>query len=214
MNRLDRDRMFVAVMETGSFAAAARRMGTSSGQASKLVARRLCPSRVLVVAAPEYLARRGTPARPADLAGHDCIIDSNFRDPQDWRFAGSASGPGVVAVAGRIRFNNAKACLCAAEAGLGIARLPDFVASESLRAGRLREALADHADVPMGVFALYPPGRHLAVKVRVLVDFLAAWFRDRRFHDPGGWDAAADAAEAGGTGAAGETGNRGKDPGD
>lgn len=293
MDRLESDKMFVAVMETGSFAAAARRLGTSSGQASKLVARletalgvrllnrttralaptetgrayfervralldefdtldasvrdqaqsprgrlrlsapltfgvtrlcdalnafagrypdialdvqftdrlvnlvdegfdaavrvgrpadstlvarRLCPTRILVVAAPDYLARRGTPALPADLASHDCIIDTNFRDPLDWRFAGP-EGPLGVAVSGRIRFSNAEACLRAAEAGLGIAHVPDFVATESLRAGRVRAVLGDHADTPLGVFALYPPGRHLAVKVRVLVDFLAKHFQ-------------------------------------
>ena len=64
-------------------------------------------------------------------------------------------------------------------AGLGIAHLPDFVAGPSLAAGRTRALLSDYTEAPGGIFALYPPGRHLAAKVRVLVDFLAA-----RYHTP------------------------------
>lgn len=119
------------------------------------------------MAAPAYLARKGRPQRPADLAGHDCIIDTNFREPQRWPFRG-----GKVAVAGRLAFSNASACLAAAEAGLGIACLPDFVAGESLAQGRVELLLPADQDAPLGVFALYPGGRHLPAKVRVLVDFM------------------------------------------
>lgn len=134
---------------------------------SSLTGRRLCSAQVVVVAAPAYLARKGRPLRPADLAGHDCIIDTNFREPHRWPFRG-----GKVAVAGRLAFSNATACLAAAEAGLGIACLPDFVAGESLAQGRVELLLPDDQDAPLGVFALYPGGRHLPAKVRVLVDFM------------------------------------------
>jgi len=83
----------------------------------------------------------------------------------------------TITVGGRLRFSNASVSLAAAEAGFGFANLPDFVVAESLRAGRLRRLFADHDDDPYGLFVLYPPGRHLAAKVRVLVDFLAARFR-------------------------------------
>ena len=56
--------------------------------------------------------------------------------------------------------------------------MPDFVAGESLRAGQVRALLADYAAEPFGVFALYPPGRHLAARVRVLVDYLGSHFRE------------------------------------
>lgn len=293
MDRLDCDRMFVAVMETGSFAAASQRLGTSSGQASKLVSRleadlgvrllnrttralsatevgqayfdrlrgildefdsldalvkstgtnprgrlkltapltfgivqlvpalnafalafpeidldvsfsdrlvnlvdegfdaavragrpvdsslvakKLCGMSILPVASPDYLARHGTPAHPADLAAHDCIIDTNFRDPLQWRFT-TPQGGVTVALRGRLRYSNAEACLQAAEMGLGIANVPDFVAAASLAAGRTRPVLAGLAEDFGGIYVVYPPGRHLAAKVRVLVDFLAARFR-------------------------------------
>lgn len=147
---------------------------------SALVARKLCATRLVLVGADGYLARKGVPAEPGDLAGHHCIIDTNFRDPWHWRFR--AGGQTIaVPVHGRLRYSNAEACLRAAEAGLGLALVPDFVAAPALAAGRLRALLADRGDEPLGVFALYPPGRHLAAKVRVLIDHLAAHFRHSRW---------------------------------
>lgn len=145
---------------------------------SSLIARRLCDMRVMVVASQAYLAAHGQPERPEELSGHPCIIDSNYRDPLQWRFGGPA-GPVVVPVSGRLRYSNAEACLGAAEMGLGFARVPEFVAAASLAAGRLRCVLEPHEEPPYGVFALYPPGRHLAAKVRVLVDFLAERYRGK-----------------------------------
>jgi DNA-binding transcriptional LysR family regulator len=143
-----------------------------------LIARRLCQIRVVLVGAESYLDRAGVPAAPADLARHECVIDTNFRDPWHWHFR-TGGRVEQVPVRGRLRYSNAEACLGAAEAGLGLAFVPDFVAASSLRAGRVRALLADHADDPLGVFALYPPGRHLAAKVRVLIDHLAEHFRGR-----------------------------------
>jgi DNA-binding transcriptional LysR family regulator len=53
---------------------------------SSLVARRIAPAPIIAVAAPSYLRQRGTPKNPADLRDHDCIVDTNFRDQQRWRF--------------------------------------------------------------------------------------------------------------------------------
>src|SRR5690606_22147204 len=130
-----------------------------------------------LAAAPDYLAAHGTPQHPEELAKHECIIDTNFREPLSWQFrAGDATL--AVAVAGRLHFSNAEACLTAAERGLGIARLPSFVAGPSFAAGRTVPLLPAYEDAPFGIFTVYPPGRHLALKVRVLIDFLVARYRD------------------------------------
>lgn len=150
---------------------AAIRVGTPTE--STLTGRRLCSAQVVLVAAPSYLARFGSPATPDALRTHLCIIDTNFRDPHHWPFRGGVRVP----VAGRLAFSNASACLAAAEAGLGIACLPDFVTEASLAAGRVQAVLTDHLDAPLGVFVLYPGGRHLPAKVRVLVDFMASALR-------------------------------------
>lgn len=138
-----------------------------------LVGRRLGSARMITVAAPAYLARRGTPAMPEDLAGHDCILDLNNRDGWQWSYRDGRR----VAVSGRLTFSNASACLAAVEEGLGIAQMPDFVATEALAAGRAVEVLAPWSDIQLGIHALWPGRRHLPRKLRVLVDFMAAAMR-------------------------------------
>lgn len=141
---------------------------------SSLIIRKLCSVRIVAVAAPAYLRDRPPPRDPADLGQHDCIIDTNFRDPHRWPFGAM---PGA-AVSGRLRFSNAEACLRAAEAGLGIACVPVFVAADALRAGRVMRLLQDFEAEPYDVHLLYPHSRHLAAKVRLLVETLVERYRD------------------------------------
>lgn len=143
---------------------------------SSLIARKLCDVRIILVGAPAYLDRAGEPKAPEDLGQHECIIDTNFRDPNRWSF-GVADAERVVPVRGRIRYSNAEACLRAAEAGLGVACLPAFVAGDALRSGRVVRLLGEFETASSGIHALYPHNRHLAAKVRVLVDFLAEHYR-------------------------------------
>lgn len=135
---------------------------------SSLLARRLGETRVIAVASPAYLDGRGAPEGPQDLARHDCIIDTNSREPLRWPLAGGTAVP----VRGRLTFNNASLCLEAAEAGLGIASLPDFVATEALSAGRVLRVLEGEADVALPILALTPSGRHLPAKLRALIEAL------------------------------------------
>ncbi len=144
---------------------------------SSLIGRKLCTAQIIAVASPQYLTAHGTPQVPGDLSGHRCIVDRNFRDPHRWEFANSES----VSIKGRLSFSDAEACCEAAIAGHGIAYGPDFVAYDALAKGQLERILCDHAAPPFSVYALYPAGRHLAVKVRVLVDYLAKAF------DPAPW---------------------------
>jgi DNA-binding transcriptional LysR family regulator len=144
---------------------------------SSLIARKLCDMRLVVAAAPSYLAAHGEPRHPTDLAGHDCLLDSNFRDPFTWRFIDRDGEPLSVPVKGRLQFSNGEACLTAAEAGLGIMHGPSFLAGRALQAGRLKPLLDGFMERRLAVYAMYPPGRHLALKVRVLVDFLAERYR-------------------------------------
>lgn len=138
---------------------------------STLIARRLGPVRTKIVAAPGYLEQRGTPAVPADLTGHDIITDTNFARPDDWLFR-EAGRQTSLTLPGRLRFGNAEACVIAAEAGLGVTRIPDFIAAPSIRAGRLVEILAGLVEGESAVLALTPSGRHMPSRLRLLLDFL------------------------------------------
>lgn len=144
---------------------------------SSLVARKLRDVRIIVVGAASYLEQRGEPVLPQDMTKHDCIIDTNFREPNRWPFRRPDGEIFAVPVTGRLRYSNAEACLCAAQAGLGLAYVPSFVATGAIRAGKVRRLLEAFETEPFGVYALYPHSRHLAAKVRVLVDFLADRFR-------------------------------------
>lgn len=144
---------------------------------SSMIARKLCDVRIVVIGSPAYLDRSGEPAAPADLSRFECILDTNFRDPNRWPFRDAGGDAVAVQVAGRIRYSNAEACLKAAGAGLGLACVPAFIAGEALRTGQVRRVLQVFETKPYAVHALYPHSRHLAGKVRVLVDFLVERYR-------------------------------------
>ena len=147
---------------------------------SSLIARRLAPFTLRLCAAPELIERAGTPARPQDLAALPCLVDTNGRWLANWPFREPPSGETFsVAVSGPIEVNSPLAARMAAEAGLGFAILPDFVAAPALQSGRLVSVLSEWLPLGGGIFAVYPHRRYLPAKVRALVDFLAAWFKAR-----------------------------------
>lgn len=146
---------------------------------SSLIARRLYDARLFIVASPEYLAERGVPESPADLTRHDCILDTNFREPERWPLR-DATGELRVSLQGRLRYSSAETCLGAAMEGLGLACVPDFVAQAALASGKVRRVMADHEPQPYQIHVLFPHRSYLALKVRVLVEFLVDRYRDRR----------------------------------
>jgi DNA-binding transcriptional LysR family regulator len=148
------------------------------------VVRKLCESRIVVVASAAYLKNRGVPERPEQLVGHDCIVDTNFRGRDAWQFR-EGGEPLSLTVASRLFLSSADACVAAAEAGLGITQVPSFVAGSHIRDGRLVPLLTAFEVPPIPVQTIYPPGKHLAAKVRVMVDFLAQRFRDKPVWDQG-----------------------------
>ncbi len=153
---------------------------------STLIARRLCDARVVLVAAPGYIREQGAPQHPRDLSRHNCIVDTNFREPFVWRFVPSSDGETQsVSISGRLQFSNGEACLQAANAGLGIAHVPTFIAGPFIRDGEVQRLLGEFEDRPLGIYAVYPPARHLAIKVRALVDYLADNFRGEPAWDRG-----------------------------
>lgn len=140
---------------------------------SSLIARRLAPVPSALCASPDYLARRGTPARAADLAGHAALVYSNLANPDTWNFIGPEGQPGSVKVPVRLRTNNGEFLTRAAIAGQGVILHPTFYLDEAIRAGQLVPLLTDHAWPQVNAYAVYPPTRHLSRRVRALVDFLA-----------------------------------------
>lgn len=143
---------------------------------SSLIARKLCNIRIVMVASKAYLQQKGSPPHWGQLSQHDCIVDTNFRDPFVWPFLDGNQVLHAQPVRGRMKFSNAEVCLSAAIEGLGIARLPAFVAGEALQNGMVVQVLSRYEAPPLGLYAVYPPAKYLAQRSRAFIDFLAESF--------------------------------------
>jgi DNA-binding transcriptional LysR family regulator len=142
---------------------------------SSLIARRLMPARRMLCASPAYLRERGEPQAPGDLRRHDCLHYGYLATGAQWKLTGPG-GDHWVPVKAVLCANNAEVLRDAALGDLGIALLPTFVAEAALQDGRLATVLTAFEPPPIGVYALYPPGRYLSAKVRAFVDFLVTRF--------------------------------------
>jgi DNA-binding transcriptional LysR family regulator len=147
-------------------------VGFSHPADSSLIARQIGVFGRVPVAAAAYLERHGAPARPGDLTAHNCIIHETGPDSALWHFDGP-DGPEGVRVSGSFRANNSEVLHNAAQAGLGIAMLPEAMVADDLRAVRLYRLLPDHPSRRQPAMILYPSRRHLAPRTRVVIDFLA-----------------------------------------
>ena len=140
---------------------------------STLRSRRLATIRMVVCAAPSYLARAGTPTRVEELAQHQCLgyTLSDANSANRWSFG--EKGEKTIAVSGPLSANNGDVLREAAVAGEGIVYQPVFVVSEELRSGRLR-ALPLDLPPPRGpdLHAVYAPGMSLPLKTRAMIDYL------------------------------------------
>ncbi|WP_454692354.1 LysR family transcriptional regulator [Achromobacter aloeverae] len=140
---------------------------------SRLAARRLGPFRLVLCAAPAYLAQAGAPAQLEDLARHACV---RYRFPttgklQPWDLACDDAAPPDPAPA--VVCNNMEALHQAVVAGLGIGYMPDFLVRDALATGTLRTVL-DHCPGAQGQFSIvWPSSRHVSPKLRVFIDFAA-----------------------------------------
>lgn len=125
---------------------------------SILIARRLAPCRLVACAAPSYLAQRGMPEAPEDLAHHNCLNYTLLATHNEWLFAGRAGeGPLGVRVRGTFQADNGEALRHAMLAGVGIGVMPTFIIGGDLKSGALREILPDYPPPPRTVYAVYPP---------------------------------------------------------
>jgi len=145
---------------------------------SRLVARRIGWTSRLVVAAPSYLASRGTPRTPDDLRDHDCLVfgESVLTHLNRWPFM-TREGRREIDAAGPFTIGEGETLYRMVEAGLGLARLSRFVVDQALRDGRLVPILTEWAvDDRIPIHAVYPHRRHLPPRVTCFVDFLAERF--------------------------------------
>jgi DNA-binding transcriptional LysR family regulator len=145
---------------------------------SSFVARRLAADRLVVCASPEYLARHGRPATPADLVGHNCLHYSLVPQTGEWRFRDAQKQPFVVPIAGNFRTTDGATLYRAALAGTGVAVTPLFMVARDVRDGRLELLLEGARKAEIGIYAMFASRRQLPARTKLLVEHLVAWFAD------------------------------------
>jgi DNA-binding transcriptional LysR family regulator len=150
------------------------RVGAVRSQAA--IARRIGSTTLQCCAAPAYLAARGTPRSPQDLATHACLTYAYSPERHVWHFTDARGHAHAVTVSGPAHANNAEILAALAERGMGVLLEPDFVVAPQIRAGTLIALLPGYAAATVPVHAVYPSRRHLSAKVRTFVDFLATRF--------------------------------------
>lgn len=149
------------------------RLGVGPLNDSTFGARKLALIERLVVAAPAYLAAHGTPASPAELARHDCIVQHGLFGRESWRFTRNQVVTSVD-VAAKLSINSAPGILAAALAGMGVALATRVMAGEELHNGQLTQLLEAYRLDPAEVYAVFPAGPRPSAKVRAIVDHLGA----------------------------------------
>jgi len=148
---------------------------------SSLVHVRLADNRRLFVAAPAYLKRAGTPATPADLARHECLtLSSEASQSRGWAFLldGQVTHQRPT---GRLECTDGQVLHDWCVAGMGIAWRSVWEVREDLEAHRLVSVLDDFAAPPNGIYAVFPHARHLALRVRLWIDYLKHSWGDERY---------------------------------
>jgi DNA-binding transcriptional LysR family regulator len=137
---------------------------------SSLVATRVGGIRMITCASPTYLAKRGAPATPEELAVHDCISFGAYAPAERWTYAGRKKAQRVT-VHPRLIVNTADAAIEAARAGLGITRVLSYQAEASVADGSLRLILEDFEPETVPVSLLHREDRLPQAKVQSFIAF-------------------------------------------
>lgn len=142
---------------------------------ASMIARRLATSNVVLCASPAYLARRGTPATPAEISHHDCLNFAFEQLRHHWSVYWNDELVNVP-ITSRMVSNSGAVLRQAALAGMGIMPRSSFTLEDDLGSGRLVQLLQGHHLGQLSVMMVYPSRRLLSAKVRSFVEFMSEQF--------------------------------------
>ncbi|WP_201865032.1 LysR family transcriptional regulator [Microvirga soli] len=149
---------------------------------SRLVAWRLAPSRRVLVASPDYLARHGRPDAVGDLESHRGVFYTN-RGIDDWRFP-SPAGATIVRARAALRVNNGDMMRDAVLSGSGIALLPTFIVGSDIASGRLQAIDVGLQSAPEFIYVAHLEGRRPSAKLRAFAECLREAFGEPPYWEP------------------------------
>jgi DNA-binding transcriptional LysR family regulator len=139
---------------------------------SSLIARRIGAVHRILVASPDYLARRGAPTSPADLRLHGVIAFTGLMANREWRYL-DGQKQGSVTLNSTFEINDAVAAIQAAAMGHGITIALSYMVADQIREGKLVPVLDAFTLPPQPVHLVYPQARLVAPKIRAFIDFAA-----------------------------------------
>lgn len=177
---LNFDDRYVNLVEQGMDVAI--RMGRLED--STLGARYLGLNPWVLVASNDYLALRGTPQTPNELAAHDALIYSTVQGDARWNFTSSEGDMLSIPVKGPLRSNSLSALLAAVRDGLGVAALPRYVAEESLKTSAVTELLMDWTLPVQEIHAVYSSPRLIPAKVSTFIAWMQGAFGEAWWTGP------------------------------
>ena len=140
---------------------------------STLVQRSLAPAPWYLFASPDYLERRGLPLTPADLRKHDTLIMLRPGHPTTWKLKHPAQGEIVMPLEPRMAGNDIVMMKQAAQDGIGIVALPNYICREEIKSGALKRLLPEWLAGEANITAVIPFRQGLLPSVRAFIDFLA-----------------------------------------
>lgn len=166
---LDFDNRYVDVIDEGYDVV----LRSGSMNDSRLTARLLGSFQTILVGAPSYFKRRGTPMHPRDLLEHNCIQFrmTNTGRLQTWQLHRN-SGDSEICLGPSITCNTDEARRCFALEGVGIAYMADFTVNEQLQTGALVQILGKYTFERNTFHLLWPSGKHMMPKLRAFIDFM------------------------------------------
>lgn len=150
---------------------------------SSIVSRKLCDLNSVLCASNQYLEEYGRPKSPNDLLQHNCLLFSVSKPVNEWVLK-QGKKKHKVQVFGNFQVNNSEALRASLLAGIGIGRLPTFIAGKDIESGRLIQVLSNYQMDHVPLHAIFPDRNFLPLKVRVFVDFLVKYLSNNEPH----WD--------------------------
>ena len=144
-------------------------------ESSSLIARKIVAIDRAICASPSYLNQHGEPKHPRDLRSHAMLTYGFLLTGNQWKLTGK-DGEHWIQPEWTLCANNAEVLRDAAVKGRGVALIPVFILGDALKTGTLRVVLEGYRAPPLALYAIYPPTRHLPVKVRLFIDFLVERF--------------------------------------
>lgn len=141
--------------------------------------RKLASAARVIVAAPEYLRRRGAPREVAELKDHDCLGGPADADRETWTFR-RGDRIETIALDVRLRTGSGPGVVACAVAGLGLALASTWMCDEELQDGRLTRVLSDYALEPYEAYIVFPSGRRPSRKARAAADYFALALNAKR----------------------------------